>query len=77
MSFEGNYGKPHVEPRADQCEMLRPLHPDDPADLEPQCLEPSVGTVPESCDVRVCVSCALAMQGEGFLVTFYDAIGED
>lgn len=67
MSFESNRGKPYVYALLDQCQMVEVRDADTP------CLEPAVGTVPESSDVRVCAECADRMRGGGFAVILYGA----
>lgn len=72
MSLESEFN-PHVEPSVGQCEMIQVRQMSEGGYIDVQCLEPSVGTVPESCATRVCASCADSMKLEGFAVTYYDA----
>lgn len=73
MSFDSNFKKPYVEPRLDQCEMVRVTMLTDGGDVDVQCLDPAVGTVPESGHVRVCAACADEMRDGSWLVEPYVA----
>lgn len=69
MSFKNNAGKPAERALAGQCEMLDSSNNHDIA-----CLEPAVGTVAEACGTRVCAGCAVQMEKESFVVSYYGEV---
>lgn len=78
MSFESNIGKTSVPVGPGQCVMINVHHPDCECasckmNLDVQCLEPYVGSVPDyGDDNRVCGACAVQAEREGEVVSYRD-----